>query len=176
MNKHQLILLNYKNPKDIFEYCNKNNLNNLIDNNSDIWEQLIQKNYVNHFKFKHEPLCLKDYYVLLYYLNALNLINDSFVLQKSQQLLVLLNPIYEGDHICIIHASNNIAIRNNKCKVLMYRNKDSNCNIPSYGSGFLKVKYINNNIDIYSSESYNDFNDFNEPFNVHLIHGGYKLL
>ena len=33
MNKHQLILLNYKNQKDIFEYCNKNNLNNLIDNN-----------------------------------------------------------------------------------------------------------------------------------------------
>ena len=94
------------------------------------------------------------------------------MLDKSQELLSLLNPIYEGDHIAIIHASNNIAIRNNKAKVLMYRNKDTNCKIPTYGSGYLKIKYTSNNVDSYSKDSENNVNG---AFNVDLIHGGYKL-
>ena len=105
-------------------------------------------------------------------MNALSLLNDMFVLEKSQELLTLLNPIYEGDHIAIIHASNNIAIRNNKAKVVMYRNKDPNCKIPTYGSGYLKIKYTSNTVNSYSRECEN--ND-REAFNVDIIHGGYKL-
>ena len=172
MNKHNTIILGFKNPSEIFKYCNKHNISNLIEKNSGIWEQLIQKNYNNHLIFKTEFISLKDFYVLLYYLNALNLLNDSFVLNKSQELLNLLHPLYEGDHIAIIHASNNIAIRNNKATVLMYRNKDNNCKIPSYGSGFLKIKYTTNKVNSYSKDS--DIN-ITEPFNVDSIHGGYKL-
>lgn len=172
MNKHTSIILSFKNPSDIFSYCNKNNINAMIEPNSGLWEQLIQKNYCNHLCFKREHISLKDYYVLLYYLNSLSLLNDSFVIEKSQELLSLLNPIYEGDHIAIIHASNNIAIRNNKAKVLMYRDKDSNCKIPYFGSGYLKIKYTSNNINIYSKDSNNNVT---EAFNVDLTHGGYKL-
>ncbi len=172
MNKHNSIILGFKNPSEIFKYCSKYNISNLIEKNSGLWEQLIQKNYANHVVFKSEHISLKDYYVLLYYLNALSLLNDSFVLNKSQELLSLLNPIYEGDHIAIIHASNNIAIRNNKAKVLMYRNKDNSCKIPSYGSGFLKIKYTSNSTNIYSKDSENNER---EAFNVDLIYGGYKL-
>ena len=172
MNKHSTKILNFKNPSDIFKYCNNNNINNIIEKNSGIWEKLIQKNYTHHMCFKHEQLCLKDYYVLLYYLNVLNLLNDSFVLQKSQQLLCLINIIYEGDHIAIIHASNNIAIRNNKAKVFMYRNKDTNCKIPIYGSGYLKIKYTSSNVDSYSKELENNIIS---AYNVDLTYGGYKL-
>lgn len=172
MNKHSSIILGFKNPSQIFDYCNNHNINHLIEKNSGIWEQLINKNYKNHLDFKIKALNLKDYYVLLYYLNALNLLFDNFVLEKSQEFLCLLPIVYEGDHIAIIHAANNIAIRTNKAKVLMYRNKESNCNIPSFGSGFLKIKYVSNYVHTYSKES---INEETRAFNVDLIYGSYKL-
>ncbi len=172
MNKHSSAILGFKNPSEIFKYCSQHNISNLIEKNGEIWEQLIQKNYNNHIQFKCGFVSYRDFYVLLYFMNALNLLNDMFVLEKSQELLSLLNPIYEGDHIAIIHASNNIAIRNNKAKVVMFRNKDQNCKIPTYGSGYLKIKYTSNTVNSYSNECEN--ND-REAFNVDIIHGGYKL-
>ena len=173
MNRHTTNILGFKNPSEIYKYCSKHNLGSLVEKNSGIWEKLINKNYTNHSEFKSEFISFKDYYVLLYYLNALSLINDVFVLKKSQDLLSLLNTIYEGDHLAIIHASNNIAIRNNKAKVLMYRNKDINCKIPTFGNGFLKVKYTSNISDSFSNECETSNK---EAFNVDLTYGGYKLI
>ena len=172
MNKHTSIILGFKNPSEIYKYCSQHNLGSLIEKNSGIWEKLINKNYNNHSVYKNEFVSFKDYYVLLYYLNALSLLNDVFVIKKSQDLLSLLNTIYEGDHIAIIHASNNIAIRNNKAKVVMYRNKDNYCKIPTYGNGFLKVKYTSNISDSFSNECETSNK---EAFNVNLTYGGYKL-
>jgi hypothetical protein len=172
MNKHTSIILGLKNPSEIFKYCNEHNISNLLEQKSEIWKKLIEKNYSNHVSSKCDFISYRDFYVLLYFMNALNLLNDLFVIEKSQELLTFINPIYEGDHIAIIHAANNISIRSNKAKVVMYRNKDSNCRIPTYGSGFLKIKYTSNLVNSYSNESEN--ND-KEAFNVDLIHGGYKL-
>ena len=45
MNSHSLNLINFKNPHDIFSYCEKHNITNKIDDNSEIWSKLIEKNY-----------------------------------------------------------------------------------------------------------------------------------
>ena len=174
MNSHSLNLVNFKNPNDIFSYCEKHNITNKIDDNSEIWKNLIEKNYKNHFIFKKDALSYKDYYVLLYFIQSLNLLNDTFIISKSQEILSLISIIYEGDHIAIIHACNNLAIRNNKAKLLLYRDKNECCTIPKYGSGYLKVKYINNNCDIYTNN--NNINDYKPPFNSDLTYGGYNIL
>ena len=174
MNSHSLNLVNFKNPNDIFSYCEKHNITNKIDDNSEIWKNLIEKNYKNHFIFKKDALSYKDYYVLLYFIQSLNLLNDTFIISKSQEILSLISIIYEGDHIAIIHACNNLAIRNNKAKLLLYRDKNECCTIPTYGSGYLKVKYINNNCDIYTNN--NNINDYKNPFNSDLTYGGYNIL
>ena len=131
MNSHSLNLVNFKNPEDIYSYCEKHNITNKIDDNSEIWKNLIEKNYKNHFIFKKDALSYKDYYVLLYFIQSLNLLNDTFIISKSQEILSLISIIYEGDHIAIIHACNNLAIRNNKAKLLLYRDKNECCTIPN---------------------------------------------
>ncbi len=173
MNKHLLNLINFKNPIDIFNYCNNNNINELIEQSSSLWDTLLEKNFKNYIVFRQDTITLKDYYVLLYFIQAFNLLNDSFIIQKSQSLLSLLPIIYHGDHIAIIHASNNICIRNNKAKILMYRDKDYNCTLPYYGNGYLKIKFINSNIDIYT-ENINSV-DITPPYGVNLTYGGYNF-
>ena len=91
MNSHSLNLVNFKNPNDIFSYCEKHNITNKIDDNSEIWNNLIEKNYKNHFMFKKDALSYKDYYVLLYFIQSLNLINDTFIISKGQEILSLLS-------------------------------------------------------------------------------------
>ena len=92
MNKHSTKILNFKNPSDIFKYCNNHNINNIIENNSGIWEKLIQKNYTHHMCFKHEQLCLKDYYVLLYFLRPTSnvLLTSSYLLCYTSDSLFLI--------------------------------------------------------------------------------------
>lgn len=174
MNSHCLNLVNFKNPNDIFSYCEKHNITDKIDDNSDIWYKLIEKNYNKYIDFKLDTISYKDYYVLLYFIQALNLIKDTFIISKSQEILSIIPIIYEGDHISIIHGCNNLAIRNNKAKLLLYRDKNEQCTIPTYGSGYLKIKFINNNCDTYSNNI--NINNYKKPFNSDLTYGGYNIL
>lgn len=174
MNSHTINLINFKNPSDVYKYCEKHNINSAIEDNSDIWQKLIEKNYNKYTNFKANTTSYKDYYVLLYFTQCLNLLTDTFIITKSQEILSIIPTIYEGDHIAVIHACNNLAIRNNKSKLLLYRDKDVQCPIPVYGSGYLKIKYINNNSDIFT----NNINTahYAKPFNSDLSYGGYNIL
>jgi hypothetical protein len=174
MNSHSINLINFKNPTDIFNYCEKHNINSLIEGDSEIWCKLIEKNYNKYTNFKTKPITYKDYYVLLYFIQCLNLLTDSFIITKTQEVISIIPSIYEGDHIAIIHGCNNLAVRNNKAKLLMYRNKDEQCPLPTYGSGFLKINFINSNTDIFS----NNINvaQYKPPFNSSLYYGGYTIL
>ena len=174
MNSHSINLVNFKNPTDIFNYCEKHNINTVIEDNSEIWCKLIEKNYNKYNIFKIKTLTYKDYYVLLYFMQCLNILYDTFILTKTQEILSMIPILYEGDHIAIIHACNNLAIRNNKSKLLLYRDPDTQCTIPVYGSGYLKIKFINNNTDIYTN-SINTM-QYNQPFNSHISYGGYNIL
>lgn len=173
MNKHLITLKNFKNPIDIFNYCNKHNINELIEESSTLWESLLDINFKNYVQFRIDTITLKDYYVLLYFIQAFNLLNDLFIIQKTQYLLSLLPIIYHGDHIAIIHAANNICIRNNKAKIIMFRTKDNQCTLPYYGNGFLKIKFINNTVDIYT-DNLNSINII-PPYGVDLNYGGFNF-
>ena len=88
MNSHSLNLVNFKNPNDIFSYCEKHNITNKIDDNSEIWKNLIEKNYKNHFMFKKDALSYKDYYVLLYFI-------QSFLFYKVRnEFIIFINYIF----------------------------------------------------------------------------------
>ena len=174
MNSHSINLINLKNPSDVFKYCEKYNINSAIEDNSEIWQKLIEKNYNKYINFKVNTISYKNYYVLLYFIQCLNLLTDIFVINKSQEILSIIPIIYEGDHIAIIHACNNLAIRNNKSKLLLYRDTSSQCSIPVYGSGYLKIKYINNNSDIYTNNI--NTTQYVKPFNSDLTYGGYNIL
>jgi hypothetical protein len=174
MNSHTINLVNFKNPTDVFKYCEKHNINSAIEDNSDIWCKLIEKNYNKYTIFKIKTLSYKDYYVLLYFIQCLNLLTDTFIITKTQEILSIISVIYEGDHIAIIHACNNLAVRNNKAKLLLYRDTDTQCTIPTYGSGYLKIKFINNTTDVYTNSI--NTTQYNKPFNSDLSYGGYNIL
>lgn len=135
------IILKNKNPNNIVEYCFKYNVyKDLInDSNSHFWLKLIETHYRNHLSLKNTQLSFKDFYVLLYYCELFTLINDFKLINKSQELLLKLPKIYQGDHVAIIHASNNIALRMKKADAIMTRNKNQK---DTYE---LVIRYVNNN-------------------------------
>ena len=138
------IIIKNKNPNNIVEYCFKYNVyTDLVnDPNSHFWLKLIETHYHNHLSLKNTQLSFKDFYVLLYYCELFTLINDYNLINKSQDLLLKLPKIYQGDHVAIIHASNNIALRMKKADAIMTRNKNQK---DVYGLGYLVIRYVNNN-------------------------------
>jgi len=140
------IIINIKNPNKIFEYCLKYNvyIDLLKDVNSHFWMKLLENYYKDYIELKNVQLSLKDFYVLLYYTEIFTLLNDLKLIDRAQKLLLKLPQIYQGDHIAIIHASNNIALRMNKANAIMTRNTNENkCNL--YGLGYLVIRYLDNN-------------------------------
>lgn len=138
------IILKIKNPNKIFEYCQQNNiyLDLLKDINSHFWMKLLETYYNKHIYLKNKTLSIKDYYVLLYYCELFTLLDEVKLIEKSQELLLKLPQIYQGDHIAIIHACNNIAIRMGIADVVMTRNTKEDL---IYGLGYLVIYYLNNN-------------------------------
>ena len=149
------IIIKNKNPNHIVEYCFKYKVyTDLIkDANSHFWVKLIETHYQKYLSLKNQQLSFKDFYVLLYYCELFTLINDSKLINKSQNLLLKLPKIYQGDHIAIIHASNNIAIRMNKANAIMTRNKNQKS---VYGLGYLVIRYLDNNGEDIFVEKYLD--------------------
>ena len=138
------IIVKIKNPNNIFEYCQKNNiyLDLLKDINSHFWMKLLETYYSRYINLKNQALSIKDYYVLLYYCELFTLLDEVKLIEKSQELLLKLPQIYQGDHIAIIHACNNIAIRMGIADVVMTRNTKEDL---IYGLGYLVIYYLNNN-------------------------------
>ena len=145
-------ILDVKDPNEIIKMCDKNDVwkVTVYDENSFIWSNLIYKYYDKYYDFK-DRLSLKDFYVLLYYLDMLNLIDNYNLLTKCQNLLKLLPRIYEGDHLAIIHAASNIAIQINKSNIVLYRKKDDIT--PVFGGGFLRARYLKSENDIYLNKT-----------------------
>ena len=96
--------------------------------------KLVEIYYNSYIILKDEILSIKDFYVLMYYCEIFTLMDDKKIINRAQKLLLRLPQIYEGDHIAIIHACNNIALRMGVADVVMTRNTAENeCNI--YGLG-----------------------------------------
>lgn len=138
------IILKNKNPNITVEYCFKYNVyTDLInDPNSHFWVKMLDTHYKNYVLLKNPELSFKDFYVLLYYCELFTLINDTNLINKSQHLLLKLPKIYQGDHVAIIHASNNIALRMKKADAIMTRNTNQK---EGCGLGYLVFRYVNNN-------------------------------
>jgi len=140
------IILKIKNPNNIFEYCRKYNvyIDLVKDSNSHFWLKLLEIYYKSNINLKNNMVSLKDFYVLMYYCELFTLIDDKKIINRAQKLLLQLPQIYAGDHIAIIHACNNIALRMGIADVVMTRNiTEDECNI--YGLGYLVIRYVNNN-------------------------------
>ena len=165
-------ILDVKDPNVIIKMCDKNDIWKVTveDENSFIWSNLIYKYYDKYYDFK-DRISLKDFYVLLYYLDILNLIHDYNLLTRCQNLLNLLPKIYEGDHLAIIHAANNIAIKLNKANIVLYRKKDDI--MPVFGGGFLCARYLKSYNDIYLNRT-TILNTIESARGVNKMFGGFN--
>ena len=174
-NKIENIILNIKDPNKILEYCNKTNvwLEICKDPNGFIWFNLLIKYYYEYFELKLKDLSLKDYYVLLYYLEKLSILNNINLIEQYQNALLILPKVYEGDHLALIHAVNNIAFQSNKAKLILYRKKEEKSLV--FGNGYLRVRYLNNNKNIYIDNE-TKLTEYNPVDNVDPILGGYNPL
>ena len=172
-DKLELLILNIKNPYKILDYCNKTNfwIEVCKDSNGFIWHNLIIKYYYEYYDLKLKNLSLKDYYVLLYCLEQISILNNIGLIEQYQTALLLLPKIYEGDHVALIHGVNNIAIQSNKAKLILYRKKEEKS--PVFGSGYLRIRYLNNTNNVYIDNE-SKLQDYVPIDKVDSIYGGYN--
>ena len=164
-NEIEEIILNYKNPLIILQLCtiNKYFISACIDSNGFIWSKLLDLYYPSLIELRNLNINQKDYYVLLFNAEVLQLLQIPIIIYKAQRLLHLLPKIYHDDHIIILNALCNTAILTNKARIAMFRN-----NINSN----LNIRYLNIDRDIYLHNE-NSIHSLKESKNVDPIIGNY---
>lgn len=123
MNTLELRLLDIKNPYKAFEFSMINNIwkIHIQDSNSFVWKNYIEKYYPQYEEHKIKNLSFMDYYVLLYNLDELYIINNTNILNYTQLSLATLPRIYEGDHLKIINYVYNLSFLSGYANIILYR-------------------------------------------------------
>ena len=163
-----------RDPLNLINTCNSNKFHKDLynDYNSELWEKISYKYYSKYIKYKKNNITYKDFYYLLYTLDNFKMLNEITNIFRVQKLLSLLPKIYDGDHIAIIHAISNIAIKGNFSKVVMYRDLNEK-NLPIFGNGYLIIQFRNARDDIYIQKT--DLDKYKFSKYVHPYYGGYNL-
>jgi len=164
-NEIEQIILNYKDPSVILHLCTINQyfISACIDPNGFIWNKLLEMYYSNFLEMKHGSISLKDFYVLLYFTEKMNLMQLPFIIYRSQKLLNMLPKLYHNDHIIILNSLCTSSILSNKAKIAMFRTNDSSK---------LNIRYVNIQDDCFLENS-NDADIIPKAINVNFINGSY---
>jgi hypothetical protein len=128
MESKEQYLIAIKNPFDAYKYSMSNKIwdKHIVDKNSFVWINFIKTYYPNYFDKKEKSIALMDYYVLLFSLDTLHLIGDSFFLSRCQIALSTIPKIRNGDHLRIIHFVNSLSFRSHISNLILFRNNTDN--------------------------------------------------